>query len=451
MAYSADEWSRRVGMVFDVRPRVAIDDLSRWIERKEEKKFRSAITSSGLHVCLYGPSGSGKTSLAKSIIGRLNKRGKTFLYKLNHNSEWNSFKSQIVENKSALTKGDKPFNFKIGINHLLPYFEISGQTQPAVLGADLRSSIIEAIDIKHLARFIVDNNVCLVVDDVNFATDELLKMLTSLAKEITDNSESDNAKIVFVGADDIFTRIMSANESLRDRTEEISLGSIRGDDGEPSTIRRDKAWHFIADGLVTLGLTDPRKDRNISKDELQKTACWVEYAADGLPKSIVMLGRKIAENGAGRSRISFADIMNSSEEMIRRNFRLYRAKYRTLFSLLRENEVSEKVCAWMFDNGAARIHTLEEVAEDLSYFATYTMFDEGIRYLAAAEFLVVTGAGSNVFFARDPLLAHTLGVAMMHRHVLGSIGEGYFSTDKNAEQLLLRFVGEREPETRTKV
>ncbi len=91
----SDVFSKKNGNVFAVRPRIAVDDLSRWIDRQEEKIFRSAATCPGGHVCLYGPSGSGKTSLAKTIIAMLKKKVYKFIYTMiNHNSTWNSFKSQ---------------------------------------------------------------------------------------------------------------------------------------------------------------------------------------------------------------------------------------------------------------------------------------------------------------------------------------------------------------------
>jgi len=110
--------------VFDIRPRVAVNDISRWMERKEEKKLRSAIVRPGMHVCLYGPSGSGKTSLAKTILARLKAKGEKFIFvRLNHSSTWRSFKSQIVENRQAKAAAEKVFGVKIGIKNLLPYLE----------------------------------------------------------------------------------------------------------------------------------------------------------------------------------------------------------------------------------------------------------------------------------------------------------------------------------------
>ncbi len=444
----SDVWAQRVGEVFDVRPRVAIDDLTGWIERREEKKFRDAVVSPGMHVCLYGPSGSGKTSLAKSTIGRLHRRGFKFIYsKLNHNSTWSKFKSQIVENKNAIDP-TRPFSYKIGIKNLIPYLEIETHSDSDFAGAaDARSGIIDLIDIRHIANYLNDYEIGLAIDDLNFADDELLENLTSLAKEITDNSSSDRTKIIFIGADDVFLRIMELADSLRDRTEEIALGSIRGDDGNASTIRDDKVWNYIADGLVQLKLTDPRKDKYFPKDQIISAKRWIEYAADGLPKSIVMLGRRIAEKGERRNRVSYSDMMDSAKEMVNRNFRLYRSRYRTLFYLIKKNPIADQVCAWMFKNGASRIHTLEEISEDLNEVATYSMFDEAIKFLSDAKFLVVSGAENNVFFARDPLLAHTIGVALENPSIIG-VAQNYFSKDGNAQQMLLRFVGNKDPESR---
>jgi GTPase SAR1 family protein len=320
---SQDSWSQIVGTVFDARPRVAIDDLSRWIKREEEAKLRSAICSPGIHCCLYGPSGSGKTSLVKTTIGRLTKKGKKFIYtRINHNTDWSAFKSQIIEDKTAHSKVG-PFNYKIGLSNLLPTFELSG-SRTDLGGFAHKSQLIDLVDIRHISNFLIANDICLVIDDVHFSSDSLLEMLTSLAKEITDLSYSDNAKIIFVGADDIYIRVLASNDSLRDRMEEIALGSIAGQSRHRTQKDKQEAWHFIASGLVTLGLADPRIDKYITKEQLDEIMRWVEYAADGLPKSIVMLGKKIAEYGTNRDRVSYNDIMNASKEMISKNFRTYR-------------------------------------------------------------------------------------------------------------------------------
>lgn len=449
MPSHSDSWSQRIGDVFDIRPRIAVDDEKRWMKRAEEKPFRSSVVCPGVHTCLYGPSGSGKTSLAKTILGRLAKRGTKLIYtKLNHNSSWNSFKSQILENKAAKSASEKRLGVKIGIKNLLPYLEFDGEVLGGQLGSMVaRRDIVEAIDISDIGQFIVDSNLVLAIDDANFADDTLLLTLANLAKYISDNSESSASKIVFIGADNIFARIISLENSLKDRTDEIALGSVRESMKSSDGVRKDLVWNFIASGLEILNLVDPRKDKFITPQQRKECIEWIYYAADGLPKSIVMAGKRIAELGEYRSRVSHSDILQCTKSMVRENYRQYRTQYRTLISLLREDEISQEICMWMFLRGASTIHTLNELAEDLNQVASYTMFDESLQLLESAGFLSITGANRDVFFAVDPLLAHTLGVVLNHPEKFGpdTIDVGH---DPGITQMLLRFTGAKDPESR---
>ena len=448
----SDNWSERIGVVFDIHPRVAETDISRWMERKEEKKLRSALVRPGLHVCLYGPTGSGKTSLAKTILARLKNKGQKFIFvRLNHNSSWSSFKSQILENKQSRAASEKSFGVKIGIKNLLPYIELEGDVAGGSLGKQVsRASIVDSLDIHHISQFLVDNNLMLAIDDSNFANDDLLLKLTTLARELSDSSEHLQPKIFFIGHDDIYLRILELNNSLRDRMEGVSLGSVREDDEKPSIISKDRVWKFIADGLVELGLKDPRKDSDIDKEQLIECVEWINHAADGLPKSIVILGQKIAEAGERRTRISYKDIISASEIMTKRNFKQFRSKYRTLVYSLRNNETLQEVCLWMFERGASRVYEFEELAEDLHLLGTYSHFEEAIEELRCKDFLIVTGINKEIFFAKDPLLAHTIGVALLQPDKCG-VDKNFFGGEAGISQLLLRFSGEKDPENRKKI
>ncbi|MBK7017390.1 MAG: hypothetical protein IPH39_17910 [Sulfuritalea sp.] len=160
------------------------------------------------------------------------------------------------------------------------------------------------------------------------------------------------AKIVFVGADDIFLQIIRTERSLKDRMDEIALGSIDDPEGARKQLKRDRVWRFIADGIAQLGLTRPDADSNVNAEELALCMRAIEHAADGLPKSIIKLGRLIAEKGAGRSRVSVYDIGQSAQVMTLRNFQYYRSNYRTLIEHLRKDRFLPEVCSWMFKNGA---------------------------------------------------------------------------------------------------
>ena len=431
-----DAWSEKISKVFNAKPLIAEEGDTRWIPRNEENKLRSAIASHGIHACLYGPSGSGKTSLAKTTLARMGRRGKKHIYvRINNSTTWASFKSQIIENKQARIDTDSP----------------TGVLEESSLrSANERAKIVELLNLSTLAQILVDAQICLVVDDVNFAKDDLLRDLTDLAKEITDHPDESPAKIIFVGADDIFLRIIKTEPSLKDRVDEIALGSIEDQESVNRQIKRDLVWKFISDGLQQLGLNRPDADKYISKEHLAICMRSVEHAADGLPKSIVRLGRTIAEKSKSQSRVTVSDITQSADEMTRRNFQYYRANYRTLIEHLRKDKLLPDICVWMFENGASRIHLVEQVAEDLRDVASYFIIEESLRALESLNFIVLTGSSNNVFFARDPLLAHTLGVALSFPEKCG-IHDAYFGIDQTAKQLFLRFPSPNDPESRKEI
>jgi hypothetical protein len=444
---NGDLWSEKVSKVFNAKPLIAEEGNTRWIERSEETKLRSAIASIGIHACLYGPSGSGKTSLAKTALARMGRRGKRHIYvRINNSTTWSSFKSQIIENKQAKVDTESTTGIKLGIKNLLPYIEFSGQLgEGGVRSAIERSKIVDSINLSTLAQILVDSGICLVVDDVNFANDLLLRELTDLAKEITDYPSENSAKIIFVGADDIFIRIIKTEPSLKDRMDEIALGSIEDPESADRQIKRDRVWKFIWDGLSMLGFN--KSDTCISKEHQAICMKSVEHAADGLPKCIVRLGRNISEACAGKSFVTVSDITKCADQMTVRNFQNYRANYRTLIECLRKDKLLPDICVWMFNQGASRIHTVEHVAEDMRDIAPYYLIEESLKVLEALNFIVLTGSSLNVFFARDPLLAHTLGVALSHPEQCG-IRENYFGIDQSVKQLFLRFPSKNDPESK---
>lgn len=82
------------------------------------------------------------------------------------------------------------------------------------------------------------------------------------------------------------------------------------------------------------------------------------------------------------------------------------------------------------------------MAEDLHKLVTYKILDDVLEDLEKLNFLVRTGKDYDVFFAKDPLLAHTLGVAIETPNKVG-ITSDYFW--RGAYQLLLPFTSEKDP------
>ena len=136
--------------------------------------------------------------------------------------------------------------------------------------------------------------------------------------------------------------------------------------------------------------------------------------------------------------------------MTRKNFRLYRTQYRTLIHSLRRDQLLQDVCEWMFKNGASKIHRLDDIAEDLIEIATYSLIERAISILAETDYIVTTGIENNVFFAKDPLLAHTIGVALRNPTIC-DVDNTFFGKNGDARQLLLRFTGPKDPEHRPKI
>ena len=449
MRPSADDtWTIRVSKIFSARPRVGTSDTL-WMPRPEEAKLRASLLAEGVHVCLYGPSGSGKTSLVRTVLSRIGARGKAHVYaRLSSGTTWNSFKSQVIENHQSSISLDDVTGVKIGISNLLPYLEFTSSFKRHALGNSKdRATIVEAVTLTALAQALAERNLILVVDDVNFASDELLRTLTDLAKEITDIPTETRAKIVFVGADDIYVRINDLQPNLRERIDDIALGSVEDPSDSRRSLKRDAVWKFLSDSLDRLGLARPEKDPLISREELARCLLAIEHAADGLPKTIVRLGRHIAELGRSRSRVSVADIVPVCEEMTRRNFRNYRSSFRTLLAHLRKSDLLPHIIVWMFRRGASRIHEVDELAEDFRSRCTYFTIESLLLALVDLKFIVISGRGGAVFFAHDPLFAHTLGVALTSPAVCG-IDASYFGVDNDSKQLFLELSGSRDPENR---
>ena len=69
MISNSESWTKKVGRVFNTRPRIASQKGTVWLERKHTAQhFAEAFARPGAHVCLDGPSGAGKTSLALTHI-----------------------------------------------------------------------------------------------------------------------------------------------------------------------------------------------------------------------------------------------------------------------------------------------------------------------------------------------------------------------------------------------
>lgn len=419
-------WAARVGQVFDTRPRIGVENVL-WMRRTEEIALARALRLPGVHVCLDGPSGAGKTSLMRTILAAENHKPpalKHIYAKIHRATDWSLFKRQIIATSgSKVADDDTPLKLT-----LAPIPAVSLDTK-LWGGKRINQDLVEKLDVSQLAKVLIEGEFILVIDDLDLGTPEFLGTVADLCKEVSDHLGPKFAKVAIVGTDDIYKRLLNANRSLRDRVDEITMGSLT----EPQA-----AWTFITTGLQRLGLLSPSRDKYIKNLEACKQA--VSDAADGLPKSIVRLGSNIALEGDSRGRVSDADIQRHASAMIKKHFHEFRRDYRELEVALGRDMFVRNVCRWMFSKGVGKIHCVTDMVEDLrDSGATSVLIDDALATLVASKFLVRTGEDDEVFFAREPLFAHTLGVALTSPEKCG-VEKGYFG--ENVEQLLLKFTDE---------
>lgn len=429
------DWAERVGAVFDTRPRVSINGGKSWIPRPEEELLANAIAYPGVHVCLDGPSGSGKTSLARTLFTKRRARGRHIYARLSNSTTWSSFKTQLVERSSSRKDADQGTSVKVGLKDLIPYLEFEGALSVgSLVKRAKRAEILEHLHIPEIADILTAEKLILAVDDCEQASDEMIRMLADLCKELSDRSTDSHAKLVLIGTNDIYRRLINANISIKGRIDEVTLCSVQD---------RFAGWKFITEGLTQLGLRNPDEDKFIQEDKLKLARDAVYDAADGLPKSIVQLGRTLGLRGESRTRVSFADIQAAAQDVTCRTFHDYRREYRALMFALRKKPELQLVCRWMFQHGVVSRHSFSEMAEDLRKNATYGILDDVVEALVDAQFLIRTGKDGDVFFARDPLLAHTLGVALETPAKVGA-DASFFGNGKH--QLLLPFTSTKDPD-----
>lgn len=428
-----EEWSKAVGSMFDLRPRVAVGGQdARWIRRtREERALRQALAYPSMHVCVDGPSGSGKTSITKTVLSRMGTTGLRHVYiKLNATTTWHEFKLEAFESRQ--TRGDisPGASVKLSFAALGPVLDVErliGRGSHA--GAGQRAEVVAQLAVHHIARTLVDQGLVLVVDDVNFASDDVLLHLRDLCKTMTDDERGRTAKVVLVGTDDVYQRLVLAEGTLRDRVENITIGSLP---------ERADAWLFITSGLEQLGLKRPEKDRFITREQLAQCQEAVYNAADGMPKSIVTLGRQLAMEAHDRPRVSAADILKTARGMTEANFREYRRRLRDVVASVKRREEMARICAWLYAHGPTKTHQVEDLIGSLEPSTPQGDVLAGVDEFVRLGFLVRTGRRGDRLYTREPLAAHTLGLALRNPALCGA-DEALFNFAGRSRQLTLAF------------
>jgi len=419
------KWSKRVGTVFNTGPRIGIGKTLWQPRDRTLSQLSQDFHRPRSHVCLDGASGVGKTSLALTFLVR--ERIRHCAIQLTHGMEWHDFCRQLIRspsNKELSVYGD--FQFGTDETGLLPKCNlriglgVKGRKSDDI---DLVEKMAHSWGEHEVARHLAEEDVALLVDDLDRASDALVMRISDLCKLLIQSYVSENAKLLIVGTGNAYYRVYIANDALDKRLNQVSLGGFRHD---------YESWGFLTEGFEALGLKHPGHlpDRR-TKNEAECMEA-VYRAADGLPKSLNQLGYEIATHVLWGDTVDTHDVVEQSEKMCQENWEQYEhmPKFREILRYLQKNHVAIEVTKALYSTGITRVHTVDQimftVMKALSGSRLATERDDVVRAidgLVDARLLVRTGKSGETILVDEPTHAHTLGVVMRDPTRFKSIGE----------------------------
>jgi len=303
---------------------------------------------------------------------------------------------------------------------ILPHVEFSlsfGEAQSISSSLEEREKIASNWNEFDVCREIVAARAVLFIDDFEMASDELLSKVASMCKLFTQTFGGENAKILVVGTDAIFGKLMKKNRSLEARIEELTLGAL----AEPN-----QSWTFLQMGFEALNLIHPGND-NVEKNRVQLQECIgaVYLSCDGLLKSLMQLGEAVALKGISRGRVSPADIKDAAVAQGKRDFGKMEREVPRLDKLVRGRTEVRIVLERMYRIGINRVHYAQDLVYDLSAQLSAGAIEEALNLLMNEEFIVRTGESEQVIFTRNPRFAHLLGAVVSEPERFGRVRREY--------------------------
>jgi hypothetical protein len=363
----------------------------------------SELESPGVNICLDGPTGTGKSSLATTTFNRMKIPFR--LVQITKSMTWSDFCYRIIRPpKTPITSSESSVEF--GLSRGLPtaLIKIAIGSKSEYEDYELKNRIKEVVTEDIVCELMAENDVALLIDDFEKASNPILVRISSMCKLLTESFISKNAKIIIVGTDDIYSRIINEDVSLDDRLSQISIGTFA---------TKYESWNFMRLAFEKLNLENPVSLYNkkyISKDKLDECVDAVFEAADGLPKRLNVLGRDIAKNASNkRRRISVADVINTSNRMPKEAMEKYSTDYPIVINAAKDPSV-RLVLKYFYHKGVGQIHKLGQIIDSLSEHINEQQIRNAIGTLISLSFLTQTGFNNDVLFVRNPAFAHTIGV-----------------------------------------
>jgi len=411
------EWSRKVGQVFNTMPRDGNTRETVWLSREKiENRYADLLSFPGVHVCLDGPTGTGKSSLAVTGLHAL--KYKYILVQIRKSMKWQEFCRKFIT-QPTITDSTLATEINAGIEGLIPKGNIQfslGTNRNVSDKLEIVDKMAEEWTEDNVCEFMVKNDVSLLIDDFEQASENIINRIATMCKLLTQSYVNPLSKLIIVGTDDIYRRLFLANPSLEERLEEISVGTL------PTAAA---SWKFLQMGFEKLRLAHPANDKYVTKEENIECMRAIYEAADGLPKSLNVLGRDISINGMGRKRISPSDIKEFSLKMPERGLAKYRQEFSQIIKTVEHNAAIRIVLKHLFELGIGQIHHWGEITSSLSSQIPDKQIDSAIKELVKINLLTQTGRYGDILFVTDPNFCHTLGVVIENPEKYGQKADKY--------------------------
>ena len=394
-------WSARVDRAFDTRPRDGASPGSVWLPRRDvEDQFSDLLFQDGVHICVDGPSGTGKTSLVLTQLSKEKK--KVIKVQLTNSMKWTDLCREII---GDLSRGDSSFSLEalIGLN---PELKVGYGRKSKVDSLTRWKAVGSQINEMDLCRAVQSTKSILFIDDFEKADESIVTKIADVCKLMT---QSFNGKIIIVGTDNIYFRIMSQEPALESRLAEISVGAL------PSI---DDGWDFLCLGFDSLGITHPGKiynERSLSgpaNHKLRDCKAAIHDAVASLPKALNEFGRRVCLNKGDRVQsISLPDLMQEAKDTFFKKLREYAKNFPELQQMFAESPEIRILLRAIYDRSVGSILHREDLYRDVvSLGLNRDQFEQALLELVKEKFITQTGRSGETLFISRLYMAHIFGV-----------------------------------------
>ncbi|GET31623.1 hypothetical protein PbJCM13498_04860 [Prolixibacter bellariivorans] len=378
------------------------------MDRTEEKILEQLTDQLGVNICIDGPTGTGKSSLALTVLKR--KKINFLLIQITTNMTWKDFCLNLLRAKKNENSTLKT-SIDAGLDKGLPVFKVHfgiTSNDNSLENLELEEKTVASFTDHKICEIMKEENITLLIDDFERASDEILTNIGEMCKLLTESYVNKNARLIIVGTDDIFRRLINFNKSLENRLKEISLGTIAN---------RQQSWRFLTQGFDKLNISHIEKEFKkgyATKEDLGICKQYCYEAANGLLKSLNELGLEIALKGENRTRISKADIVNTCKKYPPNNVKRFVNIFPKLAAVINNNDIVKEVLLYLYQEGIGQIHNWDSISNHFYNVYEFEQVENAICELVDADFLTRTGYNGEVLFVTNPTLAHTLAVVMTY-------------------------------------